>query len=181
MVLKIRAKPERKKMTNTNNQVKLTVDDVVKAMSKHKNGTYVPVVYQRKIDSLNGVDTVIKETHDTIRAGVDYYNIGKTHQQAVAGAKQRQINIANGTVKPTKTQWINQYCIQGKTDILVRFTTSENPSMKPQVTWYLNGAKVSKDKLVGIVNQSELESSIKKSPVYNVKLSNIISIGKEVR
>lgn len=150
-----------------------SADAVIAVMSAQKKGTYLPIAFEHEVGVAAGcADRVVKRTETVVRTGVSYASL----MGAKNGAKSTPKPLAGGAA------WIEYpYAIQGKNGVRIRFTKTKNPSQKPHVTWWLNGSEVSKDKLVGIVPEATLNASHNDSPIFDVKLSNIISIGKEAR
>lgn len=151
----------------------MKIEMVKKIIDKSKGGQFHSVEWEKELGVYKGkTDIVTKHSKaSAIRLGVAYDN------------KATVIEKRNLGILPKENQGLpygewetdyENYIINTKINSQLRITTSANTLIKTE--YRLNGKKVSKKELEGIVTKGELESNSNKLDVFNLKLENIISL-----
>jgi hypothetical protein len=114
--------------------------------------------------------TVIKVTEGIVRQGVDYAHIASVK---AAGLGTNPL--------PGDEKWkYFPYVIEGKNGLKVRLTKVNNPKRLPKSYYEVDGKRMTKEEVAatGYVAPSYLAPKKGDSPIFNVKLENLISFGK---
>lgn len=134
-------------------------------------GAFVKASWQSTVPTpKKGGHTVVKVTSGIVRIGVDYRHI----------AAVREAGLGTNPL-PGDDQWkYFPYIIEGKNGLKLRITRVNNPLAHPHSYYLVDGKRMSKDELkaTGYVAPSYLEPHPNDSPVFTVKVENVISLGK---
>ena len=157
----------------------MEINEVIKRMSEIKGGTMVRVVYRTEMPvkaKMKPEVKIIKTTEVTMRIGVDYDNI--------SSVIERRSNSESTRKCENNYTWIveNRVCVNSKTGCTyARFTTVPNHG-NPHITYTI-------EKVTETYETEELTDEEKswvrdsywtgkESEVRNVKIENIVCIGK---
>ena len=149
--------------------------DLQKALQNIKKGVFVTEEHKRQVPLKKGFEhlKVEKVTKSVVRVGCKYANL-------------QEIKIKNiETNSLSKNlEWIKEYenilmINQETNEISIRFTKSRNKNHKAKTKWFLNGVETTKDALIklGCLYSRDINSSSYDSPVFNVKIKDLISLG----
>lgn len=134
-------------------------------------GTFVRATWQSVVPTpKKDGHIVIKVTTGIIRLGVDYRNIASVQ---AAGLGTNPL--------PGEDQWkYFPYIIEGKSGLKLRITRVNNPIRHPHSYYLVDGKKMTKDEVVatGYVAPSYLEPHSVDSPIFTVKVENVLALGK---
>lgn len=155
----------------------MELSKIGEALGRQRKGTYVSLLMHRIVPTPKKAGhVVVKITKTVVRVGVSYGSIKEI----------KEAGIVPGSL-PGDEHWLEvngvkayPFIIEGKNGIKIRFTKTMRKSLKPVVTYILDGRPVQKKDLEGIVAPSYLESHANDSPIFDVKAENILKIGKEV-
>lgn len=145
------------------------------ALQNIKKGVFTTEEHKRQIPLKKGFEhlKVEKQTKSVVRLGCKYANL-------------QEIKIKNiETNSLSKNlEWIKEYedilmINQETKEISIRLTKSRNSKHKAKTKWFLNGLETTKEELIklGCLYAKDINSSNYDSPVFNVKVKDLISLG----
>lgn len=151
----------------------MELESVKQFVKKTKGGQFHSVEWVKELETYKGItDIVTKHSKaSAIRLGVSY-------DKKTTVIEKRELGIL-----PEKNhglpygQWedgFENYIINAKNNSQLRITTSPNTLIKTE--YRVNGKRVNKRELEGIVTKNELSSNTDKLEVFNLKIKNIISL-----
>lgn len=149
--------------------------DLQKALQNIKKGVFVTEEHKRQIPLKKGFEhlKVEKLTKSVVRLGCKYANL-------------QEIKIKNVETNSLSKnlEWIKEYenilmINQETNEISIRFTKSRNKNHKAKTKWFLNGIETTKEELIklGCLYSRDITPSNNNSPVFNVKVKDLISLG----
>ena len=162
----------------------MTIDEIIKLLdeAKHK-GSYVrhitwnKTLSLRKKKALSGEAIpdnlqITKITSMPMRLGIDYGNMKSTK-------KQHGENFVPGSLP--WGQWVKgyeKYLIEYNGHYYLRIAEGINSSSKATTTYYKNGVPCNKQEAQNYCLSSNFGTQSNDSPVYNINITNIITISK---
>ena len=148
--------------------------DLQKALQNIKKGVFVTEEHKRQIPLKKGFEhlKVEKLTKSIVRLGCKYANL-------------QEVKIKNTETKglSKSLEWVKEYenvlMINQENEISIRFTKSRNPKHKAKTKWFLNGVEITKEELIKLdcLYARDITPSKNDSPVFNVKIKDLISLG----
>ena len=136
-----------------------------------KNGKWVAIKYSSNPKPLKEFKnhTITKVTEGVYRLGIAYCNL-----KSKIGVKTENLPYGHW-----ESEFKNLLLSHDGNDYL-RIYTTNNPKHKSHTTYYLDGEEITKEELIEMGAMSESQSKSKHTELFNVKLENVIQIGKAV-
>ena len=149
-------------------------EEVVKKIHSIPAGQFVNIETAKELKVRAGFrgNKVVKFSHKTVRAGVNYDKMKSTINGRATGVLPAQnAGLSYG-------EWIpgqENYFIEHKGQIYLRVASSPNKSIN---TYFINGKIATKDEAEKMCLASEFKSNGKVPSVMNIKIESIVNIGK---
>lgn len=145
-------------------------------LKKIKKGAFIKLHYKRTLNSSSDVrvafkNRIVKETRGIYRFGIDYANM-KINEGKTIG------ELKTGIHYDSDSEIIYN---PNKNTFKLRAYNTFNPNFKPQVQWFLDGKEITKKELIemGALGSNQTKTKTYETPLIEVMVENIISIGKE--
>lgn len=149
----------------------MTLSELCEKIAIIIKGAFVPATWQSTVPTpKKDGHIVIKVTTGVVRIGVDYSHI-KTVKEAGLGTNPL----------PGDDKWkYFPYIIEGKNGLKLRLTRVNNPIHHPHSYYLVDGKKMTKEEVIatGYVAPSYLQPHSPDSPIFTVRVENLISLGK---
>ena len=145
-----------------------------------KNGAYTNITFVSDItpNKDNKDHKIQKVISAVVRLGVTY-----SHSQ-VESIQARKVADENGVPLTEHLPWGEWdpecgYLIAHKGGFYLRCTVSRSPKHHRTVTYMLDGKEVSKEEIIPMTRASEWTPRDREEYVFNPKIENVLSLGKE--
>lgn len=148
-------------------KVKIILDQ----LKSHK-GQNQKLVYRKVLKCRKGIDHIVEKRVETVcRAGIDFERILKVQMERETGDRPE----TNQGLK--YGEWSDfPYLIMHNNIPYVRIYKA-NMDFKPKTQYFLDGKETTKEEVESLCLASEFPKNKEPSIVFNIKASNIISIG----
>jgi len=151
---------------------------VLTIVSTMKKGTYQKITYTSDITSNkdNKERHVQKVVSSVVRIGIQYSHIN------VESIQSRKTSDSGTEQLPWGTWDIDcPFLIEHKGNYYLRCTVSRSPKHHPTVTYLVDGEPATKELAMSLTRASEWTPREKEEYVFNPKIQNILSLGKEAK
>lgn len=152
----------------------MTREEIIAKLSTVKNGTYTNITFISDIvsDKDHKEHKVQKITSAIVRLGVAYSHIQVDTIQFRDRTKGEEEQLPWGEWDPECP-----YLIMHKDNYYLRCTVSRSPNHHRKVRYLIDGVEVTKEEAMSFTRPSEWVK--KEDYVFNPKITNVLSLGKE--
>ena len=157
-------------------------NEIQNKLATIRNGAYTNITFMSDLtpNKDNKNHRIQKVISAVVRLGVAYSHI------EVESIQARRVADENGVPLTEKLPWGEwdpncQYLIEHKGNYYLRCTVSRSPNHRRYVKYLLDGVEVSKETVMPLTRASEWAPRDKEEYVFNPKIENVLSLGKEVK
>lgn len=155
--------------------------EIINRVASIKNGTYQKIAFMSDItpNKDNKDHRIQRMVSAVVRLGVAYSHI------QLESIQNRNTVSENGQLVTEQLPWGTwdidcPYLIEHKGNYYLRCTASRSPNHHRHVRYFLDGVEVTKEDLIPLTRPSEWTPKAEEV-VFNPKIENIISLGKEAK
>ena len=156
-------------------------NEIQNKLAAIRNGAYTNITFLSDMiaNKDNKEHRIQKVVSAVVRLGVKYSNI------QVESIQARKVADENGKPLTEKLPWGEWdpecgYLISHKDTYYLRCTVSRSPNHHRVVTYLLDGKPATKEEVMPLTRASEWTPREREEYVFNPKIENILTLGKEV-